>query len=240
MPRCNSCRNKENDCNTFWDVDFLHEKAYHSDWVKLKNKLEKMRLGMYEIEQIRGLLLLHFRRLSFMFRRFIVLNRNATFTLSMINLELLLASCDVEDGVIVKKRDIDRIYIATSATSGGIGGLQRFEFLEALVRVSKLKFVDTKEVDTADEALELLIEDYITRVGYFVDPDDFRKTHLYCKETEDLLAVHGANLKAIFNYYSSMQNQFGRVMSIGEFHTMMDDIFGQNVSGMGSGMSSGR
>jgi len=77
------------------------------------------------MDQISVILLKHYRRLTFMYSRFIMMNRNGTFTLGMIFLELLLKSCDVEDGVVVKKRDIDRIYIATSSTSGGVGGLRR-------------------------------------------------------------------------------------------------------------------
>jgi len=56
-------RNKENDCGTFWDVDLLHEKAFKVDWNKLRGKLEKMKLGVYEIEHVGGIFAKHFRRL---------------------------------------------------------------------------------------------------------------------------------------------------------------------------------
>jgi len=144
----------------------------------------------------------------------------------MIALGQLLDSCEIIDGVVLKKRDVDRAYIATTSSSGGIGGLRRFEFLEALVRVSRIKFLDTEEVETVDEGLEVLIEDYIVRMGHYVDPDDFRKTHLYCKETEDILKVHNHNLYVIFNYYSTQQNQFGRIMTLEDYHKMFDDIMG--------------
>ena len=47
--------------------------------------------------------------------------------------------------------------------------LNRFEFLEILVRLANVKFVESKKMKRIDEATRILIEDYI-KPNYTPDP----------------------------------------------------------------------
>jgi len=152
----------------------------------------------------------------------------------MIAFEQFLTQCDISDNVTVKKRDIDRVFISTTAEKHGEGkrekrstvvssGLDRDEWIEALIRVAKLKFVDTKVVSSTTEAFDLLFSHHL-KFAFYVDPDEFRKDTLYSVETEDILSVHLTNLKTIYNQYCSVNHsQFGRLLNLDELHQMMDD-----------------
>mmetsp|Transcript_7995 Transcript_7995/g.16124 ORF Transcript_7995/g.16124 Transcript_7995/m.16124 type:complete len:1418 (-) Transcript_7995:13-4266(-) len=228
-------RKKENAVNSFWDTENLINKAFTSDWGYLAPKLAKMRLSSQDIEALGDFISKHYRRLCTLYKRNVILHQNKTFALSMIVFEQFLSSCDIADGDVVKKRDIDRIFISTTSEKAKSklhqqNGLERFEFVEALIRCAKLKFLDSKAKKqgseaargNVSEAFHSLFSDHL-KFCYYVDPDVFRKEHFYLSECERILTVHVHNIRTIFNQYALISGgSRGRLMSIQEFHVFID------------------
>ena len=223
-------RKRENKGGSYWDTEQLLAKAFACDWGYLVPKLAKMRLSEEDIQSLGEFLSKHYRRVSILYKRNVVLHQNKTFNLSMIAFEQFLSSCDITDGIAVKKRDIDRIFISTTAEKAKAHqqvGLERFEFVEALVRVARLKFLDFKNakggnVANVADAFHLLFSDHL-KFCYCIDPDEFRKEHLYCSDCERVLTVHVHNIRTIFNQYALINGgSKGRFMSVEEFHMFLD------------------
>ncbi len=232
-------RKKENGVGTFWDTEELFQRVFDCDWLALRVKLLRMKIDEVDVDQVGQEIGAHYRRLCNLFKNCCVLGRNSSWVVNMICFEQFLSSCGISDGEIVKKRDIDRIFISTTAEKniggvGGVGGnmrsslvqqsgLDRVEFIEALVRIARLKFLENGHCDTVAEAFNILFHDHIRHARY-VDPDEFRKAHFYVSETEDVLGIHVHNLRVIFGQYCSISSSiFGRLMNIEEFHTFLDD-----------------
>ncbi|GMH98859.1 hypothetical protein TrLO_g14199 [Triparma laevis f. longispina] len=231
-------RKKQNPCNSYWDIDALVTKAFANDWNLLKAKFGRMKISEPQIKDIGLLISKHYRRFINLYKRNVVLARSATFSLSMIGFEQFLTSCDILAG-LVKKRDIDRIFISTMAEKThsqldtgspknprrsihAVNGLDRWEFFEALVRVAQLKYGYGNMEETFAAFKRLFLEHL--RYALYVDPDDFRKEHLYTSECEGVLAIHNHNLHTIFNHYCSISSSaFGRLMKIEEFHQMVEE-----------------
>ncbi|GMI39158.1 hypothetical protein TrCOL_g10432 [Triparma columacea] len=223
-------RKKENHVHSYWDTEQLLGKAFACDWGYLVPKLVKMKMSEEDIQNLGGFLSKHYRKICILYKRNVVLHQNKTFNLSMIAFEQFLSSCDITDRVAVKKRDIDRIFISTTAEKVKAhqqAGLERFEFVEALVRVAILKFLDSQkglrgDVATVANAFRLLFSDHL-KFCFCVDPDDFRKEHFYSSECERILTVHVHNIRTIFNQYALINGgSKGRFMSIEEFHMFLD------------------
>jgi len=232
-----SSRKKENAVNSYWDAEQLIDRAFAADWSRLAPKLSRMRITDEDAANLKEFISKDYRRLCSLYKRNVVLHQNNTFTLTMISFEQFLSSCDIADGSVVKKRDIDRIFISTTAEKSKRGGdagtvkrefnqqndLERFEFMEALVRIAKLKFLDTKMEQNVADSFHVLFRDHL-KFCFYIDHDEFRKEHLYTSESEQILSAHVHNLRIIFNQYALISGgSRGRLMSIQEFHSFLDD-----------------
>ena len=82
---------------------------------------------------------------------------------------------------VVNISTVDRTYIAATLkvaeTSAIANGLQRFEFLEILVRLANIKYLETKVVKSFPEAIEKLIVECIIP-NFVPEPwQEFRNKH---------------------------------------------------------------
>ena len=99
---------------------------------------------------------------------------------------------------IVNISSCDRSFIAAdrkeSESNYPSNGLKRFEFLEILVRLANIKYVEPKYVDTFAEATEKLIKDCLL-VNFHPEPwQEWRDKELWKIEVNDLLESNISNL----------------------------------------------
>lgn len=225
-------RAKENGAGTYWDVEQLVEKACITDSAYLKPKLERMRISKEVQAELLEFVRRHYRTFHILYKGTIALSNNVL-TLKNSSFSTLLRECDVIDGDAIKKRDIDRLFICTTVDkSSGMGkritqrqaGLERYEFIEVLIRVAMLKYIaGPKDTCTASEAFRRLYSEHL-KYSFYPDPEDFRKEHLYSRETETVLLAHCQNLRNIFNQYcSTTRGALGRLLRIDEFHSFFED-----------------
>ena len=86
--------------------------------------------------------------------------------------------------------------------------LNRFEFIEILVRLANIKFCETKKLKSISEATQVLIEDYIKK--YFTpEPwQKFRDEQLWTIPVQDLLEANLNNLTKIYESYKTQVKKF--------------------------------
>lgn len=109
---------------------------------------------------------------------------------------------------VVNISTVDRTYIAATLkvaeTSAIANGLQRFEFLEILVRLANIKYLETKVVKSFPEAIEKLIVECIIP-NFVPEPwQEFRDKHLWTIEVNDLMEANEANLTKIYSNYKTV------------------------------------
>ena len=107
---------------------------------------------------------------------------------------------------------IDRTFIAATLQVEGQGAresdipadkLNRFEFMEILVRLANIKFIETKKIKGFDEATAHLIEDYIMP-NYTPEPwQEFREKELWTIDVNDILEANQEHLRKIYNSFLS-------------------------------------
>jgi len=136
-----------------------------------------------------------------------------------------------------KRADLDRVFIATNAmtTNAAKKGslskaadaslsadtkdeLNRIEFYMALVRLAIQLYVQPKVYTDVSDALERLIAKDLHGMassaqsvddakGVFVDPNEFRRLHCYCRETDAALRQHEKSLRNLFEALSSSDDK---------------------------------
>ena len=79
--------------------------------------------------------------------------------------------------------------------------LVMFELYEVLVRLSFAKYINSKEMNDASDALDRLMEENVLSnipEECLVDPNEFRFNRLYTEEVEEVLVKYDSFLQAIF------------------------------------------
>ena len=85
-------------------------------------------------------------------------------------------------------QDLDTIFIATNVKgrmaleANPDRALTRFEFMECIVRVAAAKYVKSKRLEAASDAMAALLEEHVRPHAVFEDPDEFREKHLFTEE----------------------------------------------------------
>jgi hypothetical protein len=108
---------------------------------------------------------------------------------------------------IVNLSTLDRTFIAANlkvdaaASTDGSNGLCRFEFLEILVRLANIKYLETKIVKSFTEAAEKLISECVIHNFLPESWQEFRDKELWTIDVNDVLEANLDNLKKIYASY---------------------------------------
>ena len=79
--------------------------------------------------------------------------------------------------------------------------LMRFELHEMLVRMAFSKFIASREMSDASDAVDRLMADYVMPnlpAEALVDPNEFRFQRMYAQDVEEVLVANGALVDAVF------------------------------------------
>ncbi|GLC40789.1 hypothetical protein PLESTB_000022500 [Pleodorina starrii] len=112
--------------------------------------------------------------------------------------------------------DVQNIFVAVNfeeeseteeAAANDDDAMVRFEFMEGLVRVAFVKYINTKRMTDASDALGALLEEVITSPSLppeaRMDPNDFRRNRLYCSEVEEVVKEYWELLNGMFKLYKA-------------------------------------
>ena len=112
----------------------------------------------------------------------------------------------IVDNVNVNISAVDRTFIAANlkveaSGSAPSNGLKRFEFLEMIVRLSNIKYIEPKIIKTYPEAVEKLLTECIIP-NFTAEPwQEFRDKELWTIDVNDLLEANLENLTKIYRHY---------------------------------------
>ena len=111
---------------------------------------------------------------------------------------------------VVNISSVDRSFIAASLkveTTAPSNGLKRFEFLEILVRLANIKYLETKICKTYAESTEKLITECVLP-NFIPDPwQEFRDKELWSIDVNDIFEANLENLKRIYAHYKTPTKQ---------------------------------
>lgn len=103
----------------------------------------------------------------------------------------------------------------------------RYEFLEAIVRLAKAKFLYTPGVDTHAQAVTKLLMDCVLPRAKrdHLGGDAFRQGQMYCEGVDMALKQHARGLKRLYDTYSGAFDLPGepRRMQFLEFRRMVEE-----------------
>ena len=112
---------------------------------------------------------------------------------------------------------LDRSFIAaTRAETSDIekfpyiprNALNRFEFMEIIVRLAGVKYYETKQVKTYAEATDLFITNYI-QANFQPEPwQEFRNEQLWKIEVCDVYEANMQQLKRVYSHYVNQNHRF--------------------------------
>mmetsp|Transcript_3421 Transcript_3421/g.4525 ORF Transcript_3421/g.4525 Transcript_3421/m.4525 type:complete len:361 (-) Transcript_3421:254-1336(-) len=119
---------------------------------------------------------------------------------------------------VVNISSVDRTFIAATLkvteSTAPSNGLRRFEFLEILVRLGNIKFLESKIVKTYAEATEKLLKECV--IPYFVpEPwQEFRNKQLWTMDVNDIFEANLTNLKQIYGNYKTPTKGYMELVDI--------------------------
>ena len=94
------------------------------------------------------------------------------------------------------QNDIDRVFIATNfeeyeQDANDDNSLCRFEFLEIIVRLGKIKFYEKGKCKTIAESTRKFIQEYLVPNSFDrMEWQEFRSDKLWCLDVDDLLKAN--------------------------------------------------
>lgn len=113
-------------------------------------------------------------------------------TISMNDFTSWSNKCNFVDGKNINLAALDRILITTNValhgfTSSAERDLNRYEFLEIIVRLAIQLYRESKVVESSVEAVNKLIVENILPNSRYMDGDKFRRFHLYNVKVNEIL-----------------------------------------------------
>ena len=132
-----------------------------------------------------------------------------------------MGDCQLSDkkSQYCKRTSFDQLFIAADASSAGGKTDERYnkkkmlnrqEFLQCIVKAACMKYVESGDIVDVSEALHrLLSADIEGRLDpkVFVEPNDFRKSHLYSEPVDKALRQHESSLRLIFDRLTKLKGQ---------------------------------
>jgi hypothetical protein len=119
---------------------------------------------------------------------------------------------------------VDRAFIAAKNVAEKIQGntssenyLARYQYLEAIVRLANMKFLETKLEKSYSEAVQRLITEHIIMRDYTEEWHEFRVQKLWKEAPNDLLEANLPGLKKVYESYLTSRS---RVMAMADMVTL--------------------
>jgi len=143
---------------------------------------------------------------------------------------------DVLDTAFCRLKDVDTIFIATNVQLGepikaaekkrnNQRSLTRFEFIEAIMRLAKAKYVNSGRATRYVEAVKLLIDEHVLpNMSEYDDPEVWRDERLYLEEVDLFFKQYESDLIAVYDANSGRYKVPGedRFMSVEEWFDLLE------------------
>ena len=134
-------------------------------------------------------------------------------TISMNDFTSWAKNCDLVDGKWIDLAALDRILITTNVALHGLissaeRDLNRYEFLEILVRLANAKYKESKICATSPEALLKLLHENIYPNSKEVNGEHFRRFQCYNVKVNEILQKNESLIKKIYDQYTHNKKRY--------------------------------
>eukprot|EP00803_Ostreobium_quekettii_P010682 evm.model.scf_352.3 EVM.evm.TU.scf_352.3 scf_352:73256-77230(+) len=231
-PRKQTC-----DSRDFYDHDATYSKMFERDWAYCteKEKFKKFALGKDKgkgseaaLEQIKMAFKDNYAYMTNVFDYYSCMGSGNIFSMHLNEWGTLMVDCDIPESASTtcKLSHLDTVFIATNfeedkgtnvADANLDDALMRFEFVEAIMRVAKLKFMrdaallgsshpPTFSTDSLEVAIRHLFEVQIEPRAVpeaKISRNHFRRHRLYNADVDELYKSYQRSLKVLYNFYKS-------------------------------------
>ena len=129
---------------------------------------------------------------------------------------------------VVNISSVDRTFIAATLkvaeSNAPSNGLRRFEFLEIMVRLANIKFLETKIVKSYAEATEKMLSECVIP-SFVPEPwQEFRDQELWTMDVKDVFEANQQNLQTIFKNYKTPTKGFMELVDVIQMCTVDTQI----------------
>ena len=239
-------RTTESESKDFYDSDKLHKRAFNLDWgrcvqkgmfSKFLSRLAPDRVAE-ETEEIRREVWEDYDVIGHAFDFYACCSGGDGFSVKLNAYNDFLTDCYIPEEKEKKcnKQIFDQIFVVVNVEDTAMTKqendvnadreLQRFEWVEVVVRAAIAKYVDTGRMEDPSDAIDELCEKNILA---HLEPaaahnrNDFRRERLYVEEVDDCFRPRLKLLAKIFDLCSVPKPQIGtKVMNIQEFVKFME------------------
>ncbi|KDO22121.1 hypothetical protein SPRG_10940 [Saprolegnia parasitica CBS 223.65] len=216
-------RQSDYPCSAMYDTDSVLARAVAHDWDR--SRIGKVVKREKQQQHLQALAKAHYRDLIEIYHYYAsqTLPRSLSETIHGFSLHQrafiqFCTDCEVYDAAFCKPVDVDRVFYEVNAHLSELGfvatgvskGLARYEFLEALVRIARLRFghVPGRRQQAAvgldiGASFQALLMHHVLPFALRSPGDSFRSKVLYTKGTEDVLECYLPTLRAVFEAYAT-------------------------------------
>jgi hypothetical protein len=206
-----------------FDTDEILRVAFLVDWDHMKAHLQFSRInsdatvseadgGSGVLDDIQESLWHHYRQILNCFRHFSgIAFISGPFSILPRGLSIMVREMEVDKACEgFSQGDVDRIFAAVDADVHGGNprastnqkkAIERWEFLEVLVRLALFAYFRPGGESTLRAAVSRFVGDHLAileQKGFSVDPDTWRREHLYTVTSERILSHHWTALSSVF------------------------------------------
>jgi hypothetical protein len=130
--------------------------------------------------------------------------------------------CGIKEDKQINLATLDRILITTNVAMHGLissaeRDLNRYEFLEIIVRLANALYKDAKVCETTPLAILKLLKDNIYPNSEEVDGEHFRRYHCYNVKVNEILQKNATVLKKVYDNYTHNKKKFIRLDECREY-----------------------
>jgi hypothetical protein len=163
------------------------------------------------LEDIKELLFKHFIKINNIFLYYIGMSSYPT--ISMNDFTSWANKCNIVDGKWINLAALDRILITTNVALHGLissaeRDLNRYEFLEIIVRLANALYKESKVCESSPEAILKLLNENIFPNSKEVNGEHFRRFQCYNVKVNELLKKNETVIKKIYDSYTHSKKKF--------------------------------
>jgi len=124
-------------------------------------------------------------------------------TISMNDFTSFSNQCGILDHTNIKLADLDLILVATCVSineyvSSAEKDMQRYEFMEMLVRVAHERLKDKNYAKSVPDAIEKVLYDMVYPNARTMDGENFRRYYCYNVKTNEILKKNEQHIKKVY------------------------------------------
>ena len=195
------------------DTQAFLKKCFDEDinFGKIIRTIKKGSDQQEEFDRIKNLLFEHYVRIINIFTYYA--GASSYPTIGMNDFTSFSTACKILDQENIGLAQLDLLLVATCVShhqfvNSANLDMQRYEFLEMIVRLANFRYKENGKVKTTCEAIERLLEELIYPHAKSMDGDHFRRFHCYSDKVNEILKKNEVQLKHVYESFTHAKKRY--------------------------------